>query len=186
MDMKINSKLIVSLRKNKGWSQHQLSIVSGVSLRTVQRVENEGNASMETLKSLASAFETDFKNLVSQTPKPKTLFKKFAASILLFSSLVSSIFVTSTTTAAPGVEIQAESVLVSADQTVTTFSGEARMLIPHTTTFEISTVSDNASPHQLIVSAENATFSILDALIIKVEEGLEIKAKEIKARNALE
>jgi len=113
MEMKINSKLIVKLRKEKGWSQQQLSLVSGVSLRTIQRVENEGNTSIETLKSLASAFELDFNALFVKSPKSNKVLKSTTASFALLFSLVMSIFLTSSTTASTGIEIQAEKLTIS-------------------------------------------------------------------------
>ena len=42
MEMKINSQRIISERKNKAWSQQHLADASVVSLRTIQRVENNG------------------------------------------------------------------------------------------------------------------------------------------------
>jgi transcriptional regulator with XRE-family HTH domain len=49
--------MIRKLRKDRNLSQEQLSIIAGVSLRTVQRIESGHGASLETLKSLASVFE---------------------------------------------------------------------------------------------------------------------------------
>lgn len=51
------SKRILELRENRGWSQSVLATMAGVSLRTIQRAEKDGNASVETLKALASVFE---------------------------------------------------------------------------------------------------------------------------------
>ena len=87
MDMKINSDLIICLRKKHGWSQNHLSIVSGVSLRTVQRVENEGNASVETLKSLAAAFDTNFNELVLKPSQASIFYRKVIAPLIFLSSL---------------------------------------------------------------------------------------------------
>ena len=50
-------------RLQRGWSQQQLADVSGVSLRTVQRVEAGAPPSLETLKSFASVFETSVEDL---------------------------------------------------------------------------------------------------------------------------
>ena len=63
MDIMINSELVKKLRKQKSWSQEQLSAIAGISLRTVQRVENEGACSLESRKALASAFEIDAADL---------------------------------------------------------------------------------------------------------------------------
>jgi transcriptional regulator with XRE-family HTH domain len=54
---------IQKLRLKRGWSQRQLADASGLSVRTVQRVENGQPASTETLKSLAAVFEVDFSTL---------------------------------------------------------------------------------------------------------------------------
>ena len=57
--MKINSDLVKKLRTAKNWSQEQLGETCGLSLRTIQRLENRGNASIESVRVLATAFEID-------------------------------------------------------------------------------------------------------------------------------
>lgn len=57
MQMKINASTLKQKRKEKFWSQEELAIASGLGLRTIQRVESEGNASFDTIKSIASALE---------------------------------------------------------------------------------------------------------------------------------
>lgn len=52
-------------RLERAWSQEQLAEISGLSTRTVQRLEQGGTASLETLKSIASAFDTDVSLLQS-------------------------------------------------------------------------------------------------------------------------
>jgi transcriptional regulator with XRE-family HTH domain len=62
----MNAKLaatVVSLRKSRGWTQEHLAQVADLSVRTVQRVEDQGTASAETLLALASAFDVDVKTL---------------------------------------------------------------------------------------------------------------------------
>ncbi|WP_343463692.1 helix-turn-helix domain-containing protein [Pantoea sp.] len=46
-----------SLRLARAWSQEQLAELSGLSVRTVQRIENGDKPSLETLSSLAAVFE---------------------------------------------------------------------------------------------------------------------------------
>ncbi|WP_288425907.1 2TM domain-containing protein [uncultured Agrobacterium sp.] len=58
--------LIQKLRLQRGWSQEQLATVSGLSVRTIQRIEHGQSASLETLSALASVFEVD----VSQLTEP--------------------------------------------------------------------------------------------------------------------
>ncbi len=55
--------LIQKLRLKRGWSQQQLAQASGLSTRTIQRIEAGYPASMESLKSLAAVFEVDFSTL---------------------------------------------------------------------------------------------------------------------------
>jgi transcriptional regulator with XRE-family HTH domain len=55
--------LIQKLRLKQGWSQQQLADASGLSARTIQRIEAGQPASTETLKSLAAVFEVDFSTL---------------------------------------------------------------------------------------------------------------------------
>lgn len=60
--------LIQKLRLKRGWSQQQLAEVSGLSTRTIQRLEAGFPPSTESLKSLAAAFEVDFSTL---KPEPE-------------------------------------------------------------------------------------------------------------------
>ena len=62
--------LVQKLRLQKGWSQQQLADLSGLSARTIQRIEQGQSASVESLKSLAAVFEIDFSTL--QEPNMST------------------------------------------------------------------------------------------------------------------
>jgi len=61
---------VQKLRLQRGWSQQQLAELSGLSARTIQRIENGQPASAESLKSLASVFEIDFSTLTSEQDMP--------------------------------------------------------------------------------------------------------------------
>ncbi|GAA0854624.1 DUF4177 domain-containing protein [Aliiglaciecola litoralis] len=61
--MKINAQLVIKLRNNKAWSQEELAIASGLNLRTVQRIENEASASLQSKKALASVFDINIQDL---------------------------------------------------------------------------------------------------------------------------
>jgi DNA-binding XRE family transcriptional regulator len=63
MVMKVNVPLIKRLREEKSWSQEHLAEASGISLRTIQRVETEGNASSETKLALAATLGVDVAEL---------------------------------------------------------------------------------------------------------------------------
>ena len=59
--------LIQKLRLQHGWSQQQLADLSGISVRTIQRIERGQTASVESLKSLAAVFKIDFSSLNSES-----------------------------------------------------------------------------------------------------------------------
>ena len=62
---------VKKFRLQKCWSQEQLAEVSGLSVRTIQRLEKGHPASMESLKALASVFELD----VLQLQQEQTMTK---------------------------------------------------------------------------------------------------------------
>ncbi|PSU34927.1 2TM domain-containing protein [Photobacterium lutimaris] len=49
--------IVRKLRLQRGWSQEHLSALSGLSVRTIQRIERGQKAGLESLKSLAAVFE---------------------------------------------------------------------------------------------------------------------------------
>lgn len=55
----IHLRDIKELRLARHWSQEQLAEMSGLSVRTIQRIENGENAGLESLKSLAAVFEIE-------------------------------------------------------------------------------------------------------------------------------
>ncbi len=54
-----NLRDIKKMRLERHWSQEQLAEMSGLSIRTIQRIENGENAGLESLKSLAAVFDTN-------------------------------------------------------------------------------------------------------------------------------
>jgi transcriptional regulator with XRE-family HTH domain len=64
-DTKINRNLILNLRKQRSWSQDELAVAAGLNLRTVQRIERSGSASLQSRKALAAAFNIDVNDLES-------------------------------------------------------------------------------------------------------------------------
>jgi transcriptional regulator with XRE-family HTH domain len=64
--MRVNATLVIALRAKKAWSQDELSIASGLNLRTIQRIEKEASASLQSVKALASAFAIGIKDLEYQ------------------------------------------------------------------------------------------------------------------------
>jgi len=59
--------IIRKLRLQQGWSQEQLSQCSGLSIRTISRIERGQNASVESLKSLAAVFEVQITDLTQES-----------------------------------------------------------------------------------------------------------------------
>jgi Helix-turn-helix. len=57
--MRINAQRVMEFRMKCSWSQDELATAAGLNLRTVQRVENSGTASLQTLKAIAAALEAD-------------------------------------------------------------------------------------------------------------------------------
>jgi transcriptional regulator with XRE-family HTH domain len=70
MEMKIDSKLIRAEREKRGWSQEHLANVAGLSLRTIQRIENAGSASFESATALASVLAVEVADLRACEPEP--------------------------------------------------------------------------------------------------------------------
>jgi transcriptional regulator with XRE-family HTH domain len=90
----INLRDIKEMRLERHWSQDQLSEMSGLSIRTIQRIESGENAGLESLKSLAAVFEiniadSDKKEELEQIRKEeeyvqniKGFYKLFAVAII--------------------------------------------------------------------------------------------------------
>ncbi|MDA4847918.1 2TM domain-containing protein [Hoeflea poritis] len=57
---------IRKLRIERGWPQETLAELSGLSVRTIQRIERGRPASLETLGALAAVFETDIATLTRE------------------------------------------------------------------------------------------------------------------------
>src|SRR5262245_24301573 len=63
MDMKVDSSYVRAQREQRAWSQEHLAEVTGLGLRTIQRIEKTGTASYESARSLAAVFEVDVATL---------------------------------------------------------------------------------------------------------------------------
>lgn len=59
METNVNCALIKELRLKKSWSQEKLADIAGVSLRTIQRIETHGVASLQSRSAIANAFELE-------------------------------------------------------------------------------------------------------------------------------
>jgi len=63
MNKVADAEIIRRLRHAKGWSQEELALASGLSTRTIQRLETDGAASTGSIKSVAAALEVNRQNL---------------------------------------------------------------------------------------------------------------------------
>jgi transcriptional regulator with XRE-family HTH domain len=59
MDMKINKETLRREREQRAWTQSHLAEVADLSMRTVQRIERTGDASMESASALAAALNLE-------------------------------------------------------------------------------------------------------------------------------
>ncbi|MEM8816558.1 MAG: helix-turn-helix transcriptional regulator [Pseudomonadota bacterium] len=81
MDLKLNEETLKRERQRRAWSQEHLAEVSGLSLRTVQRLEQTGRASFESARSLAAVFDLDVEQLRAPATRPRGSIRRpaFAA-----------------------------------------------------------------------------------------------------------
>lgn len=68
--MHIDSIRLRELRTARQWSQEQLAELSGLNLRTIQRLEAGAKISMESLRALAAVFEVPAESLLVRATAP--------------------------------------------------------------------------------------------------------------------
>lgn len=68
--MHIDSARLRALRSARQWSQEQLAELSGLNLRTIQRLEAGAKISTESLRALAAVFEVPAETLLVRLPSP--------------------------------------------------------------------------------------------------------------------
>ena len=105
MDMKVDSSYVKAQRARRAWSQEHLAEVSGLGLRTIQRIEKTGAASYESARSLAAVFEIDVAELRVAAPaavEPRRISVSLRPVLGVVGALVAggALLVTSTTLAA--------------------------------------------------------------------------------------
>ncbi len=86
MNMKVNAVKIRKWREQRCWSQEQVAEIASISLRTVQRIENGGTASHDSVMALAAAFDEDVSALILDvdTEVGKTVEREEAKKFLEF------------------------------------------------------------------------------------------------------
>ena len=86
--MKINRAFLKQLRLQRALSQEELAIAAGISARTVQRMEAEGSASLESQKAIAAIFGISAERLLENSDPPSLgdPMKVIASSTLLIAA----------------------------------------------------------------------------------------------------
>ena len=89
----VSTEIIKQLRSQHGWTQEHLATVSGLSTRTVQRIECSGECSLESKMALAAAFNVAPHYLLEQTrnmppPRPVSYVANLCGWSLLISTLL--------------------------------------------------------------------------------------------------
>jgi DNA-binding XRE family transcriptional regulator len=69
MEMKLDASLIRQEREKRAWSQEHLAAVTGLALRTIQRIESTGSASYESAGAIAASFDLTVAALRSDPPQ---------------------------------------------------------------------------------------------------------------------
>ena len=191
MEMKINAKKVTEERKIRAWSQQHLADASAVSLRTIQRVENNGSGSLETVKALASCFELD----VAKLFQPEIPLKKnhSKSKIVIFSSMIaaffSSVLLLVPSTMASDIKIYSDKVTTSINNDYRVYSNNVEILLPKTLTYEVLVESkwETATPEiasgSVKIFLEKSVVFIEKAIITKTEKGTKITTNYAKFTN---
>ncbi|ATD06918.1 helix-turn-helix transcriptional regulator [Pseudoalteromonas piscicida] len=115
MEMQINKQLIKLKRVERAWSQSELAQVSGLSLRTIQRIEKSGAASLESIKALAAAYEVNVMEIQLKPESKGTKLKRKAAAFLAGTAVMAASIFTLTASAKP---VMVDLMLTSQGQTL--------------------------------------------------------------------
>jgi len=198
MEMKINSQKIIFERKNRAWSQQHLADASVVSLRTIQRVENNGTGSLETIKALASCFELDVNELYENEneneneTRTETRANKFqiksklaVACSLIIALFGSSMFLTSSSMAS-SMTISAQKMLTSKNNDYYLYSNNVEIFLPNDVIFELlidsrwETDTPSIANGSVKIHLEKSVIYIDKASIIRTEHGTKITSNYAK------
>jgi len=182
--MNINRKKIIAARKARAWTQQHLADASALSLRTIQRVENNGSGSLETIKSLASCFELDVKTLfesesvlLKHTDKPKT---KLAILVSFIITMLSSALFVAPTSIASNIKVSAKEITTDVQEGYSVFTNEVEIYLPKPINYEVLIGSDWQSNSSVLSGSSVKIYLpysvvlIENATITKTKEGTKI------------
>jgi transcriptional regulator with XRE-family HTH domain len=192
MEMIINAEKVIAERKIRAWSQQHLADASAVSLRTIQRVENNGSGSLETIKALASCFELDVAMLfepeskietvtVAEDIKNKSKLKpKIAGLCSLFIALISSVLFIVPTSIASNITVSAEKITTNTNEGYSIYSNDVVIFLPKDIHYEVlidsnwEVNSSSLSSGSVKIYLKNSVVFIDKASITKMESGTKI------------
>lgn len=91
---------IKDLRLQKGYSQEELANLSGLSTRTIQRIEKNNTGSTESLNAIANIFELSYEELIAYIEKEdtKTTSNAYDKKLIIFIAVNLLLFIINITT----------------------------------------------------------------------------------------
>ena len=188
--MKLNSEKIVQARQSRAWSQQHLAAVCGLSVRTIQRVENNGAGSLETIKAMAACLELTVDELRAvsappqraqqtdlgeSTPAAATPRKRLTPALMLSGllSLAGGAFFLAPATLASDISIRAGEVSASAAGDYQIFRGDVEIFIPDEVPVALSANSPKSSASGSVsIRYAQSTIIADEVMIVKTDDGL--------------
>lgn len=182
MEMKLNAKKIISERKTRAWSQQHLAEVSAVSLRTIQRVENNGTGSLETVKALASCFEIDVNLLFLPCVQSNKTRSKSKLAILssLVMAMISSVLFLVPTSMASDIKIYSDELETSVNNDDRVYRSNVEIFLPKDAAYEVlvdskwETQTPSLARGSVRIYLGDSVVYIEKAAITKTENGTKI------------
>ena len=101
--MQLCTDKLKSLRNENGWSQEVLAKASGLSARTIQRIESDGKASAESILAISAVFNLSPKMLMSTSTQievnwtRKVIMKRLLALFVLSGAIVMLVILSGST-----------------------------------------------------------------------------------------
>lgn len=194
MEMKINANKVISERKARAWSQQHLAEVSDVSLRTIQRVENNGTGSLETVKALASCFELDVNMLftleIEAANRHSNSKSRIAVICSLVIALLSSVFFIVPASVAKDITITAEDIETNNNEGYVTYSKNVEIFFSKDIPYEVlvdskwESNSSSINSRSVKIYLESSIIFIEKAFITKVDNGTKITADYAKSSSS--
>jgi len=154
--MKLKREIVVQFREQRAWSQQHLADACGLSLRTIQRVEKSGNASLETIKAIAACLNIEVAKLAErqeQKAQKKTPnyglhnLRKIAALFSICFSIAASLILASASMASTSFRIEANEVRVDQLTDATEYSGDVKIYIPDDVDFTMFSNADDVDEY---------------------------------------